>query len=80
MGTLARIPEDSCSSSLLTLKTSLVAFICNLVQGLCQGIHWLLQLLSPHPWRFWSPLPLVPTQHSLGTRDMVEQSVPSQVP
>lgn len=67
MVAMARIPEDSCSSSLLTLMVSLVAFVCNLKggtgQGLCQGICWFLHLLSPGSRGFWSPLVLVQTHH-----------------
>lgn len=65
MVTLKRIPEDPCFSSVLTLMASLVAFICKLeegtAQGLCQGFRWLLHLLSPGSWGFWSPLALVQT-------------------
>lgn len=67
MVALARIPEDSCSSSLLTLMVSLVAFVCNLEggtgQGPCQGICWLLHLVSPGSRGFWTPLVLVQTHH-----------------
>lgn len=65
--TLARVAEASCSLALLTLMASWVAFICNLEGGTgqepCQGICWLLHLLSPGSWGFWSPLALVQTHH-----------------
>lgn len=51
---LAEIPEDSFSSSLLTLMASLVSLIFNLEegtgQGSCQGILCLLHLLSSGSW------------------------------
>lgn len=51
---LAEIPEDSFSSSLLTLLASLVALVFNMEegtgQGPCQGILWLLHLVCPGSW------------------------------
>lgn len=48
---LGEISEDSFSSSLLTLWASLVTLVFNMEegtgQGPCQGILWLLHLLSP---------------------------------
>lgn len=84
---LTKIPEDSCSSSLLTIVASLLALVFNMEegtgQGPCQGILWLLCLLSPGSLGVVPFGPCANTSLScLGTPNVVQQSVAgsSQVP